>query len=192
MLKSEIRILGFDDGSFVPRSKTLVPVIGVIFRGGKFLDGALKTDVMEDGNEATEKIIELINSSRHKPQLRVLMFDGITLAGFNLIDIKKVNEETNLPVIVVNRRKPNLIKVKKALQKFPDFAERWIKVKHAGKIKECGLKDRKIYFQAVGMPDEDATEVLNISSTRSYIPEPLRVAHMIATAVVRGESSGHA
>ena len=192
MLKPEIRILGFDDGAFVPKSKASVPVIGVIFRGGKFLDGALKTDVTIDGVDATEKIIKLINSTRHKQQLKVMMFDGVTLGGFNIVDIKRLNEETNLPVIVINRKLPNLKKVKNALKNFDDFVERWKTILNAGKIKEYRVKDRKIYYQSIGLSDEETKEIIDLSSTRSFIPEPLRIAHIIATAFVKGESSGRA
>ncbi|HDD71376.1 MAG TPA: DUF99 family protein [Candidatus Aenigmarchaeota archaeon] len=142
--------------------------------------------------EATQKIVKLINSSRHKQQLKVIMFDGITMAGFNLIDIKKVNEKTGLPVIVVNRKLPDLKKVENALKNFEDFEKRWKIVLNAGKLKECRVKNKKIYFQAVGISDEDAREIIRLSATRSLIPEPLRVAHLIATAIVRGESYGRA
>ncbi len=192
MIKSEIRVLGFDDSAFQKNSESLVPVIGVVFRGGKFLDGVLKTEVKVDGLDATEKIVKLINSSRHKQQLKVIMFDGITLAGFNLVDIKEVNEKTSLPVIVINRKMPNLEKVKNALKNFEDFEKRWEIVLKAGKIKECRIKNKKIYYQAVGLEDEEAKEIINLTSTRSLIPEPLRVAHLIATAIVRGESYGRA
>ncbi|MFH8119217.1 MAG: DUF99 family protein [Candidatus Aenigmatarchaeota archaeon] len=193
MLKPEIRILGFDDGAFTPRSTELVPVIGVIFRGGKFLDGLLKTEVKVDGNDATEKIIQLINSSRHKQQLKIVMFDGITMAGFNMIDIKEIFEKSKLPVIVINRKIPDIAKVKNALKRFEDFDKRWEAVKNAGPIKECFVKDfKKIYYQNVGIEDGVAREVIKLSCTRSYIPEPLRIAHIIATGIVKGESSGRA
>jgi len=192
MIKPEIRILGFDDAAFERGSNSLVPVIGVVFRGGKFLDGVLKTEVKIDGLDATKKIVKLINSSRHKQQLKVIMFDGITMAGFNLIDIKKVNEKTGLPVIVVNRKLPDLKKVENALKNFEDFEKRWKIVLNAGKLKECRVKNKKVYFQAVGISDEDAREIIRLSATRSLIPEPLRVAHLIATAIVRGESYGRA
>jgi hypothetical protein len=192
MLKSEIRILGFDDGAFIAKSNQLVPVVGVIYRGGKILDGALKTEVLVDGTEATEKIVKLINSSRHKQQLKVIMFDGITLAGFNMVDVKEVHEKTNIPVIVINRKRPDLKKVKAALKNFDDFENRWKAVEHAGEIKECLLKDKKIFYQSVGMDDETAEEVIKLSSTRGFIPEPLRVAHLLVTAFVKGESYGRA
>lgn len=193
MVKSEIRILGIDDGAFVPRSKAMVPVIGVVFRGGKFFDGVLKTEVAVDGSDATAAIVKLINNSRHKQQLKVLMLDGITVGGFNVIDIKSLHAATNIPVIVVNRKKPDVKKVKRGLKHFEDFEKRWNAVKNAGKIKEFVVKDsRKIFYQVVGMDDSDAEEVVRLSCTRSYIPEPLRAAHLIATAVVKGESAGRA
>jgi endonuclease V-like protein UPF0215 family len=193
MIKPEIRILGFDDGAFESKSKGKVPVVGVIFRGGKFLDGALKTEVTIDGNDATEKIVKLINSSRHKQQLKVIMFDGVTLGGFNIVDIKKLNKKTGLPVIVINRKIPNLEEVKNALMNFKDFKQRWKKILNAGKIKECKIQEnKKVYYQSVGLDDEETEEIIKLSTTRSFIPEPLRVAHIIATAFVKGESSGRA
>jgi hypothetical protein len=193
MLKSEIRILGFDDSAFTPRSKDLVPVIGVVFRGGQFLDGLLRTEVLVDGMDSTEKIINILKSTRHRQQLKVIMFDGITLAGFNLVDVKRVYEETGLPVIVINRKMPNLVKVKKALRRFDDFDSRWKIIEDAGKIKECFVKDfKKVYYQNIGIDDETAKEVIKLSCTRSYIPEPLRIAHIIATGLVKGESHGRA
>ena len=42
------------------------------------------------------------------------------------------------------------------------------------------------------MDDETAKEVIRLSSTRGCIPEPLRVAHLLATAFVKGESYGRA
>lgn len=193
MLKSEIRILGIDDGPFNPKSKDKVPVIGVVYRGGNYPDGFLRTDVKVDGLDATEKIAKLINSSRHKQQLKVIMLDGITLGGFNIVDIKKLYKETNLPIIVINRKRPNLKDVKNALKNFKDFEKRWKMIKSAGKIKICKLKSGvKVYYQAIGLTEEDAEDAIALSSTHSQIPEPLRIAHLIATAIVKGESGGRA
>jgi len=196
-MKGEVRILGFDDGAFKPRSKRKVPVIGVVYRGGKVLDGALLTKVSVDGHDATATIAKLINSSRHKQQLKVIMFDGITLAGFNVVDIRKIHEETNIPVVVINRKHPNLKRVKKALGNFSDGKDKWETITKAGKIKECVVSDsqgesRKVFFQSVGLTDDQTRQIIKLSCTRGFIPEPLRVAHLLATALVRGESYGRA
>lgn len=198
-MKGEIRILGFDDGAFEPRSKKKVPVIGVVYRGGKVLDGALVTEVSVDGDDATDVIAKLINSSRHKQQLKVIMFDGITLAGFNVVDIQKIHDETDIPVVVINRKHPDLGKVRKALDNFADGKEKWETIMRAGRIKECVVNEkrgeresRKVFFQSIGLTDDQTRQIIKLSCTRGFIPEPLRVAHLLATAIVRGESYGRA
>ena len=157
------------------------------------MDGILRTDVEIDGLDATKKLVKLINESRHKQQLKVVMLDGITVGGFNIIDIKQLHQDTGLPVIVFNRRHPDLKSVKRALDNLNNPEVRWKMIKSAGKIKECKLQnDEKIYYQSIGIYDEDAEDALMLSSTHGDIPEPLRVAHLIATAIVRGESYGRA
>ena len=216
MFKREIRILGFDDAAFELEDKKIsnksksrpatakrkVPVIGVIFRGGGFLDGALRTDVTIDGLDSTDNLVRLINKTRHKRQLRVIMLDGITFGGFNIIDIQRLQKATGLPVIVFNRKMPDLARVKNALKNFRDYRKRWSLIESAGAIEQCNIMPRhmprgssgvkKVYYQAVGLSDDDAEEIISISCTRGHIPEPLRAAHIIATAIVKGESSGRA
>ena len=41
-----------------------------------------------------------------------------------------------------------------------------------------------------GIAREPALELLSASSSKSNFPEPLRVAHLLAAALVRGESRG--
>jgi endonuclease V-like protein UPF0215 family len=193
MFKEEIRIIGFDDGSFESKLDSSVPVVGIIYRGGKFLDGMLKTDVTVDGLDSTEKMIKMINSSRHKQQLKIIMIDGLTFGGFNLIDIKKLYKETGLPVIVINRKHPDIKKVIKALRMFKDYNTRLKILKNAGKVKFHTLPNKeKVYYQSSGLSSHEVKEIINLSTTHSFIPEPLRVAHIIATAIVKGESKGRA
>jgi len=192
-IKKEIRIVGFDDAPFIARSKGKVPVIGVIFRGGDFLDGVLKTDIEIDGMDATDILIKILNHSKHKEQLRVIMLNGITIGGFNMINILKLYEDTGLPVIAVNRRMPNLKNIKTALKNFEDFEERWKYVEAAGKIHKVMIeKNKNIYYQFKGLKQTEAESIIRLSCTRSLIPEPLRVAHLIASALVKGESGGRA
>ena len=82
-MKPEIRVLGLDDAPF-ERDDEEVLVVGTIFRGSNFMDGLLSTEVAVDGDDATGKIIKMVNSSRHKPQLKVIMTDGIAFGGFNV------------------------------------------------------------------------------------------------------------
>ena len=187
MYKKQIRIIGIDDSPFNRFKKGKVLVIGTIFRGGDFLDGLVSTKVNSDGNDSTSKLIEMINKCKFKPQLRCILLDGIALAGFNVIDIKELNEKTKIPVIVIMRDYPNFKKIIKALKKAKKIKK--LELMHkAGKI----VKVNKIYIQYTGLTLSKAKEIVKISCTRSHIPEPIRVAHLIGSGVVSGESKGRA
>jgi hypothetical protein len=185
VIKPEIRVLGVDDGAFIPRIEGLVPVVGVVFRGGYWLDGVMHTKIAVDGFDATDKIASMITESPHYKQLRVIMLNGITFAGFNVVDIKELNAETSLPVIAVTREKPDLVEIREALKHLPNSEERWSAVLNAGGISEATTRHEKekIYVQVAGIYGEDAQKILRLTSTRSNIPEALRVAHLIASGI---------
>ena len=185
VIKPEIRVLGVDDGVFTPHVESLVPVVGVVFRGGYWLDGVMHTEILVDGFDATERISNMITSSPHYEQLRVIMLNGITFAGFNVVDIKALNAMTGLPVIAVTREKPDLPLIRKALKHLPRSEERWKAVLNAGEISEVSTRkeDEKVYLHAAGVSLVDAEKIVRLTSTRSNIPEALRVAHLIASGI---------
>jgi endonuclease V-like protein UPF0215 family len=187
VIKPEIRVLGVDDSVFTPHIEALVPVIGVVFRGGYWLDGVMHTKIAVDGFDATEKIASMVTASPHFRQLRVIMLNGITFAGFNVVDLKALNAETRLPVIAVTREKPNLAEIRQALRHLPKSEERWSAILNAGELVEVTTrhKKEKIYVHVAGILEEDARKILRLTSTRSNIPEALRVAHLIASGVSR-------
>jgi endonuclease V-like protein UPF0215 family len=185
VIKPEIRVLGIDDGVFVPHSEGLVPVVGVVFRGGFWLDGVMHTEIAVDGFDATDKISSMITGSVHYKQLRVIMLYGITFAGFNVVDIKRLSAETGLPVIALTREKPDLTKIRKALRNLPRSEERWAAVLNAGAMFEVSTRnpEEKIYLHIAGVGLDDAERVVRLTSTRSNIPEALRVAHLVASGI---------
>jgi endonuclease V-like protein UPF0215 family len=184
-IKPEIRVLGVDDGTFVPHSKKLVPIIGVVYRGVYWLDGVISTHVKVDGFDATEKISSMILASSHHKQLRVVVLDGITFAGFNVVNIKKLNRETKLPIIAVTREKPNLKEIREALENLSRSEERWKAIKCAGKLFEVFSErgGKKIFMHISGISKEDARKILLLTAVRSSVPEALRVAHLIASGI---------
>jgi len=183
VIKPEIRVLGIDDGKFTPHTKGDVIVIGVVFRGGCSIDGVMHTNVAIDGLDATDKLALMINSSPHRKQLRLVMLNGITFAGFNVVDLKKLNSETKLPVMALTHEKPDLDAIHRALKNLPNEEERWRTVLEAGEINVVINKGIKIYFEIAGISLADAQKIIKITSTRSSLPEPLRVAHLIASGI---------
>ncbi len=189
-IKREIRILGIDDSPFDRETKEVL-VVGTVFRGSEYIDGLISCYVDRDGNDATGKLIELIKKTKHLGQLKCIMLDGIALAGFNVINIKKLNEETNLPVIVTTRKMPNFEKIAKALKKI-NQEDKIDLMKIAGKIYEINVNGRSIYSQFFGIGLDSVKKIIKLTSIHSNIPEPIRVSHLIASGIVLGESHGRA
>jgi len=188
-VKPEIRVLGVDDGFFIPHTKGTVDVIGVVYRGGYWLDGVMRTEVTIDGMDATEKIASMIKKSPHYDQLRVVVLNGITFAGFNVVDINELYKRVNLPVIAVARKKPDFAEIKKALENLPERERRWEAIESAGKVIKVKTRNTEeaIYMQIAGVSQKDAEKILRTTSTRSNVPEALRVAHIIASGLARSE-----
>ncbi len=190
-IKPEIRIIGIDDSSL---HTDRVMIVGAVFRGGEWLDGVLRSHITKDGTDATDTIIRMVTESKHFGQVRVLMLDGITYAGFNVVDITAVFEKSGIPVIAVMRDYPDLERMRAALEHLPDPETRWEVIKRAGEIHKVVTREggNPVYLQYYGIDLEDAREIVRMSSTHSNIPEPLRAAHLIATGIVCGESTGKA
>ena len=189
-VKPQIRVVGFDDGTFsfpskLNREKTIL--IGVVMKGAQEVVGVLSRWATVDGTDATDAIIDAALGSRFK-DLRVIMLKGITYAGFNVVDVERLHRETGLPVVVVVRKKPDLEAMENALRKhFPDAEERIKLLRKAPSLVE--LLPGKLYLQAVGVDDKTAAEIVRVTTKTGLTPEPLRLAHMIASAVMTGEST---
>jgi len=186
-VKPEIRVVGIDDGIFVPYSKGSVDVVGIVYRGGYWLDGVMRTEIEIDGMDATEKIASMVMNSPHYDQLRVVVLNGITFAGFNVVDIKELFKKLKLPIIAVTRDRPGLEEIKSALMNLSEFEKRWETVQNAGKIIEVSTRrgEEAVYMQIVGISEKDAEKIVTSTSTRSNVPEALRVAHIIASGLAR-------
>lgn len=163
-VKKEIRIVGFDDGG--TRRIRKANLVGAVFRGGLWLEGLIKTEVGAR-DDATEKIIEALRSSRHLKQLRVIMFNKVKLAGKE-VDLRRIHEALGLPVILVREKPwPSGGRGKEATRKLQITV---------------GQRRKTVYVEPIGLNVEAARKILENASVRKGFPEPLRVARLAARA----------
>ncbi len=98
-----------------------------------------------------------------------------------------MSKKTKIPVVVVIRTNPDIEKIKNTLIKIKQ--KKKIKlIEKAGKV----IQIDNIFVQLTGIDLEQARKILKIVCTRSLIPEPIRLAHLIASGVTVGESKGRA
>jgi len=189
-VKSQIRVVGFDDGTFsfsskLNRERTIL--IGVVMKGSQEVVGVLSRWITVDGTDATDAMIDAVNSSRFK-DLRVILLKGITYGGFNVVDVERLNRETGLPVVVVVRKRPDMEAMESALRKhFLDAEARVELLRKAPPLVE--ILQGKLYIQAIGVDERTAGEIVRVATKTGLTPEALRLAHMVASAVMTGEST---
>jgi len=186
-VKENVRAIGIDDGHFRPRTKGKTKLVAVLLRADSRIEGILCSDVEVDALNSTHRIITMLenNKSKFLGQASVIFLDGVNFAGFNIVDVDVLQKELMRPIIIVFRRMPDLQQIFNALQRFDDSDVRINLIKKAGTIHKAG----KIFFQCRGITPEAARKFIEKFSIHSHIPEPVRVAHLIASATTLGHST---
>jgi len=185
--KRIIRVIGFDDAPFIRHAKKPVGVAGVVCGGTRF-EGMVWGEVEADGWNGTDILSELLMEGKFLPQLHLVLLDGICLGGFNVIDLPCLATRLKRPCVAVMRKLPNFDKIKTALQRLPDPEKRLEIMGRAGKIYQYP----PFYFQVFGAHPATIAQVLERLSDRGNVPEALRIAHLVGSALIKGESGSQA
>lgn len=187
-IKDELRILGVDDARFMRGRDKWTRLVGVVHRGGLWIEGCLQTPIRVDGDDVTTQLTKMVKESSHYGQLRVIMTSDTIFAGTNVLDLPLLAEGTGLSVVVVSDSEPNMARVERALQHYcpKTWSEKLAVLERCGPIQEVESRPGRapVFLQWAGMPFEKAVEVVKLAATRSRIPEPVRVAHIIASSFV--------
>lgn len=177
----DLSVVGVEDGSFQKGLTLKTFLAAVLFRGTRIEDIQVGR-ITVDGFDATEIISKILMNWTFE----AVMLAGISFAGFNVIDPFLIYEKFTKPVIVVTRNKPDNRAVKEALQRhFADWKLRWkvfVKLDNFNQV--IILADKlPLYFKVVGASVEWASNVIRALSIYGRIPEPLRVARLIARGI---------
>ena len=192
-MKNHARVCGIDDSPFEFGNRNAkADLIGAIVRIPSYLEGVLRFEVAVDGDDATSAIVRALSNSRFLDQIKAVMIDGVSLAGFNVVDIARLSGELDMPVITVTRDRPDMDSIRAALSKyFEDWEKRFATISSLPVI-EMRTEHNPVFISFAGSTEEKATELVRKTTVRGAIPEPIRMAHIIASGLVKGESKGKA
>jgi endonuclease V-like protein UPF0215 family len=207
-----VNVIGFDDGPFRPDHRGDVLLVGAVCSRTR-LDGVVSGHIRRDGADSAREMIRLVRESPFAVHIRAILLQGIAVGGFNVVDVRTLSDRLGLPVLVVMRRAPDLTAVRQAL--FSDSpasrprvrgaARKWRLMEQAGPIEELGASRRslkrakitgleegvpRLWLQRVGLSLEMARKVVQATTLHGNVPEPLRLAHLIAGGIVTGKSRG--
>jgi endonuclease V-like protein UPF0215 family len=182
--KKAFRALGVSESFIKGKSKESV-LAGVVMRADKAIDGFVFAKATVGGMDATDKVIEMYKTLG-RDDINVLLLNGCVISWYNVIDLHKVAEETGLPLICVTyEESEGLDKYFKEL--FPEDWENRVQVYHKNKERTpLELKTGYVvYGRFLGMSLEEAKEILDKFTSHGSVPEPLRVARLLARAIVK-------
>ena len=126
-------------------------IVGVIVRGGLYLDGVISF-LPDLRNTSVERARRIVESA-YFPELRAIMLHGRN----DELDSATVERITNLPTITISEKKP---KIRPGYKRMDGNTGRlWVKTRIQSTILRM---------------------ILAASWTTGKLPEPLRVAHLLA------------
>lgn len=155
-------------------------------------------------------MIELVRASQFREQVRAILLQGIAVGGFNVVDVRALAAALDAPVLVIMRRPPDLAAMQRALfSRDPAMRpnvrgarRKWLLIQQAGAIEQLDIAGPKpsglartshrLWVQRVGLSIEMARRLVASTTLHGQVPEPLRLAHIIAGGVVSGRSRGRA
>lgn len=179
-------VIGFDDAPFTRGSTGRVSLIGCVCSGPR-LDIVVRDTVERDGEDATDVMARVVRD-KELTHVRAVMMVGITVAGFNVVDINRLSESLDMPVLVVTRKRPRLELIFKAVMAMPDWEKKRGLMEAAGVPEACG----DLFVQRAGLTMIETERMLANTTQHGVIPEPLRLAHIIAGGTTTGKSRGRA
>ena len=174
--------VGIEDGPFLPRrlGGSSAPLV-IAQLNGPHLVKARVGRITVDGMDATSVASRLLGSLQLRDS--PILLAGATFAGFNIINPRVLQRRFRTPTIVVIGSRPNNRSVKRALTRhFPDWTRRWRILSSLGPLHPVRTfrNEGPIFFEAFGCEDDEARRILKEWSHVSRIPEPLRVASLVA------------
>lgn len=185
-MKKNSKFEAYDDGHFPHHykgGKGSTYIVGVLTEGSSKVLKVAWCTARVDMNTSTEAILNMSKMFDGD----VVVLDGVTYVGFDVVDPDIIHGQTGKSVITVIQYPLNLDKVEKALKKhFQDWSYRLSVIRRVylnSIYVETPWRTLRIY--AVGLPLGDVRRVLYSLCIYSPVPEPLRIADKLASALSR-------
>ena len=179
-------MLGIDDGPFEKGQPEPVPIVGVMMEGSEVVESVATTRFPVDGADATDFLASWISGLRSRPSLHAVMLGGVTIAGLGTIDLRQLSARLGVPVLSVTRRDPQHSRIEEALEAAP-LVDR-ISITR-GSPRAERIRDG-LFVAFAGVDRAGCEQLIGATTGKSNLPEPLRLAHLVARAMVTGESRG--
>lgn len=179
-------VLGIDDAPFTKGQAREVPVVGVMMEGATLVEGIALGSFPVDGAEATAYLAAWVGGQRWRRSLQAVVLGGITIAGLGVVDVTELADALRVPVLVATRNDTALSTLGDALVA-AGYQDR---LHILARTPPARMVLPGLFVAAAGAREDEAEALVRATLNKAKLPEPLRVAHLIGSALVRGTSHG--
>ncbi len=185
--KRGVRVLGVAE-SFLktePQSR----LAGVVMRKDLRIDGFGFARISVGGDDATEGVLDIWRRLE-RSDVNAILLNGSIISWFNIVDLDIVFQETEIPVISLTYEESAGIEGY-IREYFPHPDEKIERYRRLGPREPVRLKTGfEVYARSLGATAEETKGLLNSFILEGKIPEPLRVARLLARSVLAEELRG--
>jgi len=183
--KSGIRGLAIAE-SFSQDSKKSV-LSGIVMSTDLVIDGFVMGHSTVGGDDATDAILSMYEKLG-RTDVSFLLISGIIISSYNMIDVKRISEKIGLPVIAITHEESDGIE-DAIKQHFPDsYKPKLVEYSKLGSREKITLRTSyNLYIRNEGCTVLEAKQLLDKITSRGSIPEPLRIAQLLANTLLKAK-----
>jgi len=177
--KKAIRALGVAE-SFRPSDKRST-LAGVVMRSDLLIDGFAFAEAEVGGEDATASVLRLFRRL-HRDDVNLIILSGCIISRYNIIDVDEVAERTGLPVVCLTYKESAGLEGT-IRSRFEDPETRVATYRRLRSRSPVLLATgHRVFLRCANIGDEDAKRVLDSFTLQGAVPEPVRVARLLAHA----------
>ena len=182
--------LGIDDGYFdikLKKSRKRCYTVLVALATCPHTPVAVRMKpIIVDALDAQQRAVEMVEELSSLVTIRAVFLDGVTFAGFNIIDPFRLYNTVEKPIITVFRYPLDLGRVLAALKNnFSDWSFRYRTISRIYEMSFRALPRHNILVAPIGVSASKAIELYNDARSYHPLPEALRLADCLASGLTR-------
>lgn len=158
-------------------------------RADMIVDGFTFSRTEVGGMDATQNIIQMYDAL-DRQDINILLLNGCVISWYNVVDLNHVADTTELPLICVTYNDSTGLEAY-FKENFPNDCQHRIEVyKKNGSRKPLKLHTgHTIYVRFLNISEEETSKLLNKFTLHGTIPEPLRIARLLARSLMRSSTT---
>jgi uncharacterized protein len=177
--KKAIRALGVAE-SFRPAAKRST-LAGVVMRTDLVVDGFVLGAATVGGDDATASIVRMFRRLK-RGDVNLILLSGCIISRYNIVDVDELARGSSLPVVCLTYRESSGIEhaIRRHFQHPEERIESYRRL--GGRTPVVLRTGQKIYVRTAGITEADAKSVLDSFTLQGGVPEPVRLAGLLARA----------